>query len=152
MSSLDKNYEVTQVIDRPIEEVFAFFSDVKNLEKITPPWLKFRVLYQSTPAITEGTRFKYKLKIKGIPVYWKSLISSWKLNESFVDEQLKGPYAKWHHTHLFKNLGGRTQMTDRIIYRVPMGHLGQLLLGSYIHNDIKKIFLYRSKVVTELLK
>lgn len=141
--------EAAQWINRPRDEVFAFFSEAKNLEEITPKWLSFRIDKMSTPQIQEGTLIDYKLRIKGVPARWRTLISSWVPKKSFVDEQLKGPYKTWHHTHSFEDLQGGTLMTDRIIYRPPMGPIGDIARELMIKHDVQKIFQHRHKVVGE---
>lgn len=132
------------------DEVFAFFSEAKNLEVITPPWLNFRIQKLSTPHIQEKTLIDYKLKIKGVPVKWRTLISSWQPKECFVDEQLKGPYKLWHHTHRFIPMKQGTLMTDRVVYQMPLGILGDFVWLIMVNRDVKTIFGYRSKIIESL--
>lgn len=138
-----------QVICRDIEEVFAFFSDAKNLERLTPPWLSFRIVNVSSPTVEKDTVIEYKLKIHRVPVRWKTLILEWQPQKRFVDFQLSGPYSLWHHTHVFEKCAEGTLMKDEIIYRIPFGILGRLLLGEFIRRDIETIFDYRRKVIKE---
>ena len=147
----DVVFTAEQRIPRPRAEVFAFFSQARNLEAITPPWLQFRILEQSTPEIEQGTVITYRLKIHGIPFVWKSRIDEWNPGESFVDTQLKGPYAKWHHTHSFHDDGDGTIIRDRVLYRLPLGFLGQLFGGRFVAKDVRKIFAYRKRRTEELL-
>jgi uncharacterized protein (TIGR01777 family) len=134
-----------QFIDMPIEKVFDFFSDAKNLERITPDMLNFRITYQSTPQIQDGTIFKYKLKVHGLPVSWKTHITNWKVNEQFTDYQEKGPYQVWDHTHKFIPCHGGTLMIDDVLYRLPMGFLGELGGLWLVKKDVPSIFEYRAK-------
>jgi len=90
-----------QWIACPIGEVFAFFADAQNLEKITPPWLGFKIISMSTASIEEGTVIRYRLQLHGIPFYWQTEICEWNSPHCFVDEQAEGPYKLWHHTHRF---------------------------------------------------
>ena len=137
-----------QVIKKNLNEVFDFFSDEKNLEKITPPYLNFKVLKKSTPQIEPGTLIDYKLKLHGIPIKWQSKISSFDKGISFVDEQVRGPYSKWHHTHDFITLkSGDTLISDRVIYKAPLGVVGRVFSGPFIKKDLKNIFNYRKKVI-----
>jgi uncharacterized protein (TIGR01777 family) len=135
----------------PIQEVFKFFSEASNLERITPPWLGFHILSQSTKDIKHGTTIDYRLKIHGIPILWRSEISSWNPPNEFTDIQLKGPYRIWKHTHRFSELGNGTLMEDRVLYQIPMGYLGKLVAGKYVKKDIFKIFTYRNTKVIDLL-
>ncbi|MCO5141620.1 MAG: TIGR01777 family oxidoreductase [Oligoflexia bacterium] len=140
---LSQEFYTRQWFPKPIEEVFQFFSEAKNLEEITPPWLKFKILHQSTPRIEEGTTFDYQLNIHGLPVKWRSLILDWEENKQFSDIQQKGPYTLWYHTHVFEKMGSGTLMTDRVLYKLPAGYLGDLFLHWKVRADIEKIFFYR---------
>ena len=94
-----------QRVELPLESTFEIYGDALNLEEITPPWLGFRV---TTPAPIEtraGTLIEYRLRLHGIPVRWKTRIETWEPPHRFVDVQLSGPYALWHHTHEFEPLG-----------------------------------------------
>lgn len=149
-SSKDRVLEVQQWIPQKIEHVFPFFCDEKNLERLTPPNLNFQVIGKDTPSLRAGTLIDYKLKLYGIPFSWKTLIESWDPGKSFVDTQLKGPYVKWHHTHTFVERDGGTSMTDRVVYRLPMGILGDLVAGWFVDKEVRSIFDFRKKVVKEI--
>lgn len=146
----ERVYRKSDWVPAPIEKVFAFFSDAQNLERMTPPWLRFKILSQSTPQIQLGTEFEYSLRIKGVPVRWRSRIDEWAPNQSFVDIQLKGPYAKWHHTHTFRTENGGTRMEDIVLYRLPFGLMGDALMGWYVSRDVKEIFEYRAKIMDQI--
>ncbi len=146
----DQIFEAFQFIQKPLAEVFQFFEDPKNLETITPPWLHFKILSQSTPKVQTGTQIQYRLKVHGVPTRWESKIHEWKHNESFADEQLKGPYAKWYHIHRFQSLRGGTLAQDRVAYRLPLGGLGQWVAGNFVKGDVQKIFAFRRKRIIEL--
>ncbi|MDH4468243.1 MAG: TIGR01777 family oxidoreductase [Bacteriovoracaceae bacterium] len=139
-----------QWIPQKPEEVFPFFSDEKNLETLTPAYLNFKVLKKSTPKLESGTLIDYGLSLHGIPLKWRSLIELWDPNSKFVDTQLKGPYKKWYHTHYFVPFAGGTLLRDVVHYRVPLGFLGNLFALPKIKSDIKKIFNYRRKMITDL--
>lgn len=142
-------HEDVKWIPQSPSEVFPFFSEAKNLETITPPWLNFHIVGMNTPAINEGTLIDYKLRIKGVPAKWKTRISEWVPGERFVDEQLKGPYRIWHHTHEFIPLAGGTLMRDRVVYQMPFGILGDIVRELVVGNDVRTIFAYRSKVIDQ---
>ena len=139
--------KMEQWVPSPLEKVFAFFSDAKNLEVLTPPWVHFRVLHMSTPAIQEGTLIDYRLRIKGIPIKWQSRIVEWTPNVGFVDVQTKGPYAIWHHTHAFEKSGGGTLMRDKVKFAVPLGAIGKFLVGGMVSRDVNKIFQFRKVAI-----
>lgn len=132
------------------ETIFPFFSDPQNLESLTPQTLNFKIQKTSTLEVEEGTLIDYKLKIRGVPVGWKTQIKNWNPPHQFVDDQLKGPYSKWNHTHRFEDLGPGTLMTDIVRYKLPWGRLGRGVAGSLVDNDVQGIFTYRRKVLQDM--
>lgn len=137
-------------VPRKINEVFPFFSDEKNLEKLTPQYLNFKVLSKSSEQLQEGTTIDYQLHVHGIPLKWKTLIQSWNKDKSFVDVQLRGPYAIWHHTHEFEEFHGGTIIRDIVKYKLPLGKIGNIFGGNFVRSDVDKIFDYRKKIITKL--
>lgn len=140
-----------QWVPRPLEEAFAFFSDARNLERITPPWLSFHVASMSTPEIGEGTLIDYALKLHGIPMRWRSRIENWAPDSAFVDTQVQGPYAHWRHLHSFSTDGAGTLIEDRVDYRVPLGVLGNLVGGPFVRANLRRIFAFRQAKIAEIL-
>ena len=142
----------TQELDGTPREVFPFFADAFNLEALTPPLLRFRVVTPGPIAMQAGTLIQYRLRLRGVPVTWKTLIQEWTPDQRFVDTQLSGPYALWHHTHEFGPLpGGRTLMTDTVRYAVGLGPLGALAHRVLVRRDVEAIFDYRRDALGPLL-
>jgi ligand-binding SRPBCC domain-containing protein len=139
-----------QWISRPIDEVFAFFADARNLEEITPPWLGFRILAMGSDAVSAGTEIRYQLRLHGIPIFWRTEIRQWQAPYRFVDVQISGPYRLWHHTHRFEAHEGRTRMIDVVRYRLPFGRLGRLVHALKVRGDLRRIFDYRRERIEEL--
>lgn len=146
---LNKSKHVVQFVQKDINTIFDFFSDASNLEKITPPFLNFKIKSMSTDKVEKGSIIDYTLKLHGIPFGWRTLISHWDVNKCFVDEQLKGPYSHWHHTHSFYEVDGGTLIVDDVIFRLPMGVLGLVALP-FVKKDVQSIFKYRVKIIDEL--
>ncbi len=146
--------EAEQWVPRPVSEVFEFFSLETNLEILTPDILNFKVLGKSTEKIGEGTLIDYRLKIRGIPARWQTRIECWEPGVRFVDNQLRGPYALWHHTHTFEartvNGVSGTFMRDRVRFRLPLGWLGNLVAGTFVKRDVRKIFEHRVATIERL--
>lgn len=138
------------VIDRPIEEVFDFFCRAENLEKITPPSLSFRILTPLPVEMREGTLIDYVIKLSGLPMKWRTLIAKWDPPHVFVDQQLNGPYLKWHHEHRFVAEGNRTRMFDRVEYRVPGWILEPIIHRLFVRQRVESIFDHRTKVIQEV--
>lgn len=142
--------ERRQLVGGALEEVFAFFKSPLNLERITPPWLGFRVLEATDAEVREGTRISYRLRLHGIPVRWQSRITDYVENERFADEQVIGPYRYWHHRHLFRAVPGGVEIEDRVEYRMPFGVLGRLVHAVAVRRELARIFDHRARVIAEL--
>jgi ligand-binding SRPBCC domain-containing protein len=134
-------------LPRPLDEVFPFFSEARNLEVLTPPWLKFEVLTPSPVVMRPGTLIDYRIKIHGVPIRWRTEITDWKPPYRFVDVQLNGPYKLWHHTHTFIERDGGTLCRDDVRYR-PRG--GALTNWLFVRRDIERIFQYRQQRLLEV--
>jgi hypothetical protein len=141
-----------QIIPRSRRETFAFFSDAFNLERITPPFLNFRILSARPIAMAPGARIEYRLSLYGIPFNWSTLIESWEPEERFTDRQLRGPYSLWHHTHTFEEIApNRTRVRDTVRYQIPFGPLGRLAHWMFVERSLKQIFDYRAQMTARLL-
>ena len=128
-------------------EIFAFFSDPRNLEKITPPWLHFEILNPTEVAVGRGTRIDYRLRVRRLPIRWQSEITVWEPPIRFVDQQTRGPYKMWVHEHTFSESEGGTIAGDNVVYAVPGGKLVQKL---FVAPDLDRIFHYRHEVLRNL--
>jgi ligand-binding SRPBCC domain-containing protein len=135
-------------LPRPREEVFAFFADAVNLELITPPWLRFQILSPLPIAMRQGALIDYRLRLRGVPLGWQTQISVWEPPLRFVDAQLRGPYRRWVHEHLFEESDGGTLCRDRVEYAVPGGWLVERLL---VRPDLDRIFAYRRERLKKIL-
>ncbi len=139
-----------QRIPRPIDEVFAFFAEARNLEALTPAWLGFRIVSVNPLPIQAGTLIRYQLRWHGIPLRWLTEIQSWTPPTGFVDVQLKGPYRLWYHTHSFEPLNGGTLMRDEVRYALPFGPLGRLVHVLMVRANVEAIFDFRAARVSEI--
>jgi len=139
-----------QIIYSPIEKVFEFFSDATNLERITPPELNFHIITPLPIEMKKGTIIDYKLKLRGIPLKWRTEITEWDPPNSFVDTALRSPYKQWIHLHkLTPAEDGKTIMEDIVRYRLPLEPLGDIA-HFYVRRELEYIFDYRYKVIEEL--
>ncbi len=129
-------------LPKPLGEVFPFFSDARNLEVLTPPWLRFEVLSEGPIAMAEGVQIDYRLRLRGVPIRWQSEITSWNPPRRFVDEQRHGPYRLWVHEHRFQERDGMTLAEDLVRYAVPGGWVVDRLV---VRRDLQRIFSYRRK-------
>ena len=149
--SAEQILERTQRIDLPVEATFELFCDAFNLERITPPFLNFRVVTPRPIEMHEGALLEYRLHLHGVPVRWKTRISVWEPPHRFVDEQISGPYALWHHTHTFERDGDATLVRDRVRYRIGFGPLGAAALRLFVRRDVERIFDYRREAMLGLI-
>jgi ligand-binding SRPBCC domain-containing protein len=144
--------ERSQVLPGTPEEVFPFFADARNLETITPPFLRFAVVTPDPIEMRVGTLIQYRLRLHGLPVNWLTAIQAWEPPHRFVDVQVRGPYALWHHTHTFEPHPEGTLMRDTVRWALPLGRLGELALP-LVRRDLATIFDYRAEAVSrELLR
>lgn len=138
-------------LNLPREQVFDFFADAANLERITPPQLNFHILTPQPIEIAKGTLIDYQLKLRGFPIKWRTEISEWNPPFSFVDQQLSGPYKQWIHKHTFTEVDAETTLIeDEVRYRLPVEPLGDIA-HFIVRSELDKIFAFRQKTVAELL-
>jgi ligand-binding SRPBCC domain-containing protein len=140
-------FEMEQWLPRPRVEVFPFFADAANLQAITPPWLDFKVVTPGPLSMRSGALIDYRLKLRGIPIGWRTEISVWEPPFRFVDRQLKGPYRQWIHEHTFEEKDGGTLCRDVVDYAVPGG---ALVNRFFVRRDVEKIFAYRRERLARL--
>lgn len=139
-------------LDLPIEKVFDFFADAGNLERITPPELNFKIITPQPIDIKKGALIDYQLKLRGLPLTWKTIISTWNPPHVFVDEALKSPYKQWIHRHAFTEISeNRTLIEDQVKYRLPLEPFGDLAHW-FVRRELDYIFDYRQKEVKEILQ
>ncbi len=142
--------QTQQHLPLPPAEVFPFFADAANLERITPPELQFHIITPGPIRMQMGTLIEYRLRLCGVPFRWLTRISLWHPPHQFVDEQLWGPYRQWVHTHHFAPLTGGTLMTDRVVYQLPFFPLGELAFP-LVRLQLQRIFAYRRQTIARLL-
>jgi len=141
--------EREQRIPAPIDVVFDYFRDPRNLAELTPPWLGFRFRREPPAHTGKDMVFEYWIGLGGIPLPWRTRITQWDPPHGFVDEQERGPYALWRHQHLFEPVGDHVWMADRVDYALPLGPLGRAAHGVAIHSLLARIFDYRFGRVRE---
>jgi ligand-binding SRPBCC domain-containing protein len=138
------------VLPLPLDEVFTFFSAAENLERITPPELGFRIATPLPVDMRPGALIDYRLSLFGLPFRWRTEITEWDPPHSFVDTQLRGPYAQWIHRHRFTEVDGGTLMEDEVRYRLPVPVLGMAGVP-IVKLQLRRIFSYRERKIRELL-
>ena len=140
-------FEQEQIVDKKLDEIFPFFTKPENLSLITPNWLKFKIKKKSTEKMEENAEFVYTIKFHNIPMFWKTKITKYEPPLIFVDEQVKGPYKKWIHTHTFKEKGDKTILYDKVEYDLYGWFLKGFINKWFVKNSVKKIFEYRRSVI-----
>jgi ligand-binding SRPBCC domain-containing protein len=143
--------EREQLLPLSTAEAFDFFSDASNLEAITPPWLRFRVLTEAPIEMRAGALVEYELVLHAVPLRWLTRIEVWEPGVRFVDAQVRGPYSHWRHTHGFEPRGGGTLMRDVVRYAIPYGPLGALARVAFVRRDLERIFDHRAVEVARRL-
>ena len=151
ISEPPRSIERSQLVPLSVEDSFAFFADADNLEALTPPWLRFRILTPRPIPMRKGTTIEYVLTTRGLPIRWRTEIIEWKPGRRFVDTQVKGPFRLWEHIHSFEERDDGTLIRDTVLYRMPYGALGALAHCILVARDLERIFDYRRDAVERLL-
>lgn len=137
-------------VPQSVKDTFAVFEDPRNLGRITPPWLTFRMLTRD-PVMQLDSVFDYELRWNGLPIRWRSLITDYEPPFFFVDLMAKGPYRFWRHKHTFHPTEEGTLVTDEVDYAMPLGWLGELAHKLHVSKQLKEIFRYRQMSLNEVL-
>jgi hypothetical protein len=139
-----------QFVRQSLHDVFEFFARPENLAVITPSWLGFRLLTPSPIQMKKGTVIDYSIRVMGVRIWWRSLITAYEPLRGFTDEQLKGPYSFWHHTHAFTEADGGTLITDDVQYAMPLGLIGQIGQKVIVRRQLEEIFHHRAHVIERI--
>lgn len=147
-----KPHRIHELIYLPlsVEEVFAFFYDVGNMQRITPCEIDFRVMTPLPMEMKKGAIVDYRLRLFGVPFNWRSEITHWEPPRKFVDEEVFGPYKMWVHTHNFWSHGEGAVVEDEILYRLPLPPFGEIAYP-LVWAELKRIMRYRRRMVRKLL-
>jgi ligand-binding SRPBCC domain-containing protein len=138
------------VLPRPLSEVFAFFSDAANLERITPAFMRFQILTKLPIEMKTGAIIDYRIALGGLPMTWRTRIESFEPGVQFIDVQERGPYKLWRHTHRFVAEGNATRMIDEVEYEVGFGIFGELARRLFVTRTVEQIFDHRTAVMQQL--
>jgi ligand-binding SRPBCC domain-containing protein len=141
--------EREQLLPAPLPRVAAFFADAGNLDFLTPPWLRFRILTPLPIEMRADARIEYQLRLAGVPLRWRTRIAKWDPPHGFVDVQERGPYALWEHSHHFRTVDGGVLMADIVRYALPLGPIGALAHALGVRAVLAAIFDYRFARVRE---
>ena len=136
------------ILSQTRKEVFAFFADAANLEHITPPELRFRILSELPIAMRQGAEIRYQLQLFGVPFRWRTRITEWAPEERFVDFQESGPYRLWEHHHGFEEVEEGTRLVDLVRYALPFQPLGEIV-HPIVRRQLDRIFEYRTQTMLE---
>ena len=131
-------------------DVFAFFSDPRNLARITPSSLGFEIVDAPARKLRRGDRIRYRIRLLGFRIPWTTHITKWIDGLSFIDEQERGPYKRWRHEHVLEDAPGGTMMRDRVEYSLPLGFLGTIVAGWWVRRNLRTIFDYRQRAIREM--
>lgn len=139
-----------QVVPRPRGQVFAFFADAANLERLTPPSLRFSIKTPAPIEMRAGAVIDYDLSLLGVPFGWRTVIEAFEAPERFIDVQARGPYRLWRHTHEMHEVPEGTRIVDRVEYELPLGPLGEIVHRLFVARQLSAIFDYRRRIIGEI--
>ena len=144
--------ERTQIVRRPIDETFRFFTDPRNLKRLTPEYLGFKFLETPPPTLHVGSTVDYQIRLYGVPIHWRTRIEFVQAPAKFVDVQEKGPYALWRHRHMFSDAGhGRTEIKDQLEYALPLWPAGEVAYYLFVARSLREIFDYRETELAAII-
>jgi ligand-binding SRPBCC domain-containing protein len=143
-------FRTTTRLPLPRAEVFPFFAAAENLERITPPELRFRITTGGPVQIHEGAHIAYRLRLFGVSFGWTTEITEWNPPHAFTDAQIRGPYRQWIHRHTFREDGGETVMDDEVRYRLPLFPAGEVA-APLVALQVRRIFAYRARAIRRIL-
>ena len=136
------------VVPASLEETFAFFADAANLQRLTPPWLRFSILTPLPVEMRVGTVVDYRIWLRGLPIPWRTRIDVWEPGVCFVDRQILGPYLWWRHEHRFEGVSGGTRVVDEVEFRPR----AMALTGRFVQRDVERIFRYRAEALQRVFQ
>jgi ligand-binding SRPBCC domain-containing protein len=134
------------IVPASLDETFTFFADAANLERLTPPWLNFRIRTPMPITMAEGLEIEYRIVLHGLPIPWLTRIDVWEPGVRFVDRQVRGPYRWWHHEHRFEAVAGGTRVIDHVEF-VPRA---RVISGPMVRRDVGRIFAFRRRELPRL--
>ncbi len=143
--------ECSQWVPAPLDRAFEFFADARNLEAITPAFLRFAILTPLPIEMREGALIDYRLALLGAPLRWRTRIAAWEPPHAFTDVQLAGPYAAWIHRHTFERERDGTRVGDRVEYAVPFAPLSAPVEAWFVRPTLERIFEHRRAAIARLL-
>jgi ligand-binding SRPBCC domain-containing protein len=139
--------ERTQVVPAAPDVAFVFVADARNLDRITPPWLRFTIV-EGAPTLERGTRLRYQIRLFGIPIRWQTEIVEWSPPHVFTGIQLRGPFKLWEHTYRLTLTGDGTEIYDRVRYGLAFGRLGSAVRSLLVRGWLDEIFDYRARTLS----
>ena len=140
-----------QVVSANLDVVWDYFASPKNLDEMTPPDMKFKILSGGEEAMYLGQLIEYRVQIMPmVSSRWLTEIAHLEEKTFFVDEQRLGPYQFWYHEHRFEPVKGGTKISDRVTYALPFGPLGELVHAIWVDRRLQYIFNYRRDKVNTL--
>jgi ligand-binding SRPBCC domain-containing protein len=143
-------FEREQLVPRPRLDVFTFFAQPENLERLTPTSLRFKILTAPLIEMRAGALIDYEIALFGIGFRWRTQIESFEPGSRFVDVQLEGPYRYWRHSHEFTDAPGGTLVRDRVEYEVPFGPIGEIARVLFVERQLRAIFDFRRRVIERI--
>lgn len=146
-------YELTDafIVDADLQETWKFFSSAENLPRITPPWLAFSIQTPRPIVIGDGALLDYTIRWMGLPIRWRTRIIDWTPPRQFIDLQLRGPYAVWHHQHTFSDSEAGVECRDRVLYKLPGSVLAAPVHEIIVRRQLLGIFRFRRRVIGDVL-
>lgn len=153
---LERNHDWSLICEQRVScsvtKTFPFFATARNLERLTPPFLKFRIRHITSEPLTAGAIIDYSLRLHHIPIRWRSQIEQWEPPHRFIDYQIRGPFKLRRHTHTFRADGNDTIITDTVQFNLYCRTLKHTPVLTWIHDDLKTIFEFRQREIVRVFE
>ncbi len=139
------------IVPVSVRDAFAAFEDPLRLAEITPPGLQFRILTPPPILMAAGVKIDYEFRWLGLPILWRSIITEYEPPFVCEHEQVKGPFRLWRHRLTFHPSEEGTLVTDEAFYSLPFGPLGRIVHKGIVSGQLKEIFRFRQKALSEMI-
>ncbi|GAA1493903.1 SRPBCC family protein [Curtobacterium herbarum] len=94
-----------------------------------------------------GESVTWRARHFGIVWRMTNEITALEAPHAFVDEQVRGPFARFRHHHRFEATPTGTRMVDEITFRAPFGVLGRIAEGLVLRRYLMRLIRERNRLL-----
>lgn len=101
---------------------------------------------------TEGSTVTWRARHFGVPFHLTSIVFDIAPPHRFRDRQTQGPFAEFHHEHVFEQHPQGTLMRDTIDFRSPFGPIGAVVDRLFMREYLRRLIDERGAVLQASLE